>query len=134
MARSAGGEKERECPKCRSRLHERRIQDAGVKVDCCPSCRGLWFDNRELEAVLELQTGERFVPRTARKSDRRCPRCGILLFGFRYPETDVEIDMCETCHGIWLDSGELKRFEDMFASPRWGFLRFLEKVLAGLTP
>jgi Zn-finger nucleic acid-binding protein len=129
MAGRPGAKKRRECPKCESRLVERRIKDTLVTVDCCPSCRGMWFDNREIETVLKLEARERFVPRDAEKSDRHCPGCNVLLYRFRYPETDVEIDMCEGCHGIWLDSGELRGLEEMYAGRKWAFLRFMEKAL-----
>ncbi len=130
--RNAGGKRERECPKCRDRLFERKLKDSGIKVDVCPTCHGMWFDNRELEAALDLKTPERFVPRDAPKGDRRCPACRASMFRFSYPQTEVEIDMCRGCHGIWLDSRELRDLEDAFASPRWGFLRLIENVLNAL--
>ncbi len=129
---NAGGKRDRECPKCRDRLYERRIKDSGIGVDVCPTCHGMWFDNRELEAALDLKAPERFVPREAPRSGRRCPGCRVFMSRFDYPETDVEVDMCEGGHGIWLDSGELRKLEDTFAGPRWGFLRLIENVLDAL--
>ncbi len=37
------------CPKCGTRLHERRVD--GVAVDECPACHGMWLDQGELEKL-----------------------------------------------------------------------------------
>lgn len=84
MSRNAGGKRERECPKCRDRLFERKLKDSRLKVDVCPTCHGMWFDNRELEAALDLKAPERFVPHDAPRSDRRCPECRVSMSRFSY--------------------------------------------------
>jgi uncharacterized protein len=38
------------CPTCGSRLVE--VERAGVLVDACPSCRGVWLDRGELDKIL----------------------------------------------------------------------------------
>ncbi len=35
----------------------------------------------------------------------KCPHCQHTLITLEYSE--IEIDYCVSCHGIWLDSGEL---------------------------
>jgi hypothetical protein len=37
----------------------------------------------------------------------RCPKCGMELKTINYRE--VAIDRCFSCHGTWLDEGELER-------------------------
>ena len=37
----------------------------------------------------------------------RCPKCGMELQTINYRE--VAIDRCYSCHGTWLDEGELER-------------------------
>lgn len=39
-----------------------------------------------------------------------CPRCNLMLRRANYE--GVEVDMCDNCWGIWLDSGELKAVVD----------------------
>jgi hypothetical protein len=39
------------CPKCAEVLMV--FERAGVEVDICPKCRGVWLDRGELEKVLE---------------------------------------------------------------------------------
>ena len=37
----------------------------------------------------------------------QCPRCGGSLKEETFDE--VQIDRCDTCHGVWLDAGELRQ-------------------------
>ena len=39
-----------------------------------------------------------------------CPRCNVQLRV--QEEANVEIDVCDSCSGIWLDAGELARISD----------------------
>jgi uncharacterized protein len=45
-----------ECPVCGERLKE--IERAGVEVDVCPSCKGIWLDRGELDKLLERERDE----------------------------------------------------------------------------
>ncbi len=47
------------CPKCGMGLEE--IEFAGVKVDKCFACEGMWFDKGEVEAIGSKDAG--FVKR-----------------------------------------------------------------------
>jgi Zn-finger nucleic acid-binding protein len=38
------------CPTCGTRLVE--VDRAGVLIDACPSCRGVWLDRGELDKIL----------------------------------------------------------------------------------
>ncbi len=96
------------CPKCRnSSLEEVSVKSAGVRVDHCPRCKGVWFDAHELEAALDVAAKKLEIPSKARESESlSCPRCLSRLFHFQYPQTLVQVDMCKDCHGLWLDAGE----------------------------
>jgi hypothetical protein len=43
------------CPKCGMALEE--IEFAGVKVDKCFACEGMWFDKGEVEAIGSKEPG-----------------------------------------------------------------------------
>jgi hypothetical protein len=43
------------CPKCGERLEQRSFE--GVDIDDCPSCRGIWLDQGELEALSRHEAG-----------------------------------------------------------------------------
>jgi Zn-finger nucleic acid-binding protein len=121
------------CPKCQGRLHEDTLKASGVRVDSCPSCRGMWFERDELATHSATVEG-RLVPGVdADISRRRCPACRVPMTKFKYSGTDVEIDLCEECRGVWLDQGELKHLE---AGPAeedasGGFLGLLGSIFGG---
>lgn len=45
------------CPKCQA-VRLKQIVKRGVQLDYCPSCKGLYFDDRELERVMEAAKDE----------------------------------------------------------------------------
>ena len=105
------------CPKCRQRLLD-PTQVRGVEIDVCQGCGGLWFDHLELERVI-LADEDPIYPRLekgivaelgAKKAETAwlCPRCRHCLTTYAIcSEPSLEVDVCEACHGIWLDRGEL---------------------------
>lgn len=96
----------RHCPKCKvPKLKHKTLSDGITGIDVCPSCLGGWFDATELARVLSVAVDRLSAPDDAELSDRPCPKCGIPLSGIDYPETEIEVDVCGHCHGIWLDRG-----------------------------
>jgi Zn-finger nucleic acid-binding protein len=103
-----------DCPACHSTLIV--VERHGIEVDWCLDCRGLWFDEGELELLGEqtgrtLDTAEigRRPGEQVRSGSRGCPRCRkkmkrLTLAAGESP--GVEIDRCSD-HGFWLDRGEL---------------------------
>ncbi len=95
------------CPKCKEKLLAHEVENTTVEVDVCSSCHGIWFDAAELDTVLgELAVQDLDVPAGRKKETCVCPRCGKIMASFLYPQTYAEIDMCQSCKGIWLDSAE----------------------------
>ena len=41
----------------------------------------------------------------------KCPRDGSALQTIKY-EADIEVDQCPSCHGMWLDEGELRQIQE----------------------
>jgi Zn-finger nucleic acid-binding protein len=74
--------------------------------DNCPLCRGTWLDKGELAKVI----GDRGLARavsegSGAESLLRCPRCaGPMSIG---SARTVEVDICQACGGVWLDTWEL---------------------------
>ena len=97
-----------ECPRCSDAL--RAIDTAeGPTVDFCGGCGGTWYDDGELEAVLGLSRRVR-IRKLAFDSrpGPPCPRCASPMEEVGYPpEQPVRIDVCTSCHGVWLDKAEL---------------------------
>ena len=98
---------QRPCPRDRSPLAPRKLE--GVTVDECPKCAGVFFDaaelgrvtgDKELAAYLAQVHGQATSPMV-------CPGCGGLMDLDKV--ADVEVDHCTSCHGVWLDAGEMDR-------------------------
>ena len=69
----------------------------------CEVCGGLWLDPKALKGMgASLPTALRQVEVA---DPRTCPGCEVEMGRMVVPE--VEIDLCNGCHGIWLDAGEL---------------------------
>lgn len=99
----------RHCPKCTGQaLKEKTLSDRQTKIDVCPSCRGGWFDATELSRVLSVAVEKMHALSNAVASKRQCPKCDVALSQINYPETEIEVDVCGRCSGIWLDRGEFR--------------------------
>lgn len=46
------------CPRCRVDLV--MSERAGIEIDYCPKCRGVWLDRGELDKILERSTTQTF--------------------------------------------------------------------------
>jgi Zn-finger nucleic acid-binding protein len=106
------------CPVCRESLVV--VEREGIELDWCLKCRGLWFDEGELELLAE-KSGRRLGPEDVGHPRagagveekpaprRKCPRCRRKMERVAAGSADpVQVDRCAD-HGVWLDSGELGR-------------------------
>ncbi len=101
------------CPKClRQPLREKYLSRANLNVDYCPKCKGVWFDGDELERAMPVADSHVRIPRAAVLLRAPCPRCAEPLHAFPYPQTRVTIEICRSCHGLWLDPGEFERIQE----------------------
>lgn len=121
------------CPRDKSNL-ESEVYEADIEVDVCPSCRGMWLDKGELEKIEEVHEHDyteelKLIPnyignayemaRQKMLSDINCPRCGGEMSHREYAYcSQIIIDVCPNCEGIWLDEGELKALEIFFEKAR----------------
>lgn len=94
-------------------------QESGLEIDTCPECLGMWFDGNELSRFLEGGSLKREFQRIADAEPlqsvgftidtraRRCPRCRTGLEERLF--SDVTLDVCSQCQGLFMDDGELRR-------------------------
>ena len=96
------------------------VSIAGVDLDKCHKCDGLWFDRGELERLrdskmteveelLEQKYGDPQFEEGETDGYMRCPRCDdgrLQRYTYTYMHP-VRIDRCSECLGLWLDDGEL---------------------------
>lgn len=114
------------CPKCSTELSGFYSQD--LKLARCFTCHGIWFDKNELKKVIDERDmdlswmhfdlwteKEKFG---ATRGNKICPECKKNMAALKYDKSEVEVDFCADCGGVWLDSGEFTKIID-----------FLEKAL-----
>ncbi|MEJ0021116.1 MAG: zf-TFIIB domain-containing protein [Candidatus Doudnabacteria bacterium] len=101
---------------------DQQISLGAVKVGRCSKCLGLWFDQDELKKAEDNQTD--YVgwfndelwddPNNFKgaKGTRVCPKDSSALYSVRYGDSDIVIDVCQKCHGIWLDKNEFDKIEE----------------------
>ena len=119
------------CPICKDQTQ--LIPYEGVKIHHCGRCGGYWLTETKLDAILARQevlmpaAVQEAVERMALESNSTamltCITCGTsmrkqLFRGF----TELQVDVCPRCHGIWFDRAELERaqllWEKMKSDPR----------------
>lgn len=115
------------CPRCDCALVI--LSWGGMDVDVCPTCRGLWLDQGELEELLDrtrarvddpLLAFQRAVGHSsASKRAHLCPRCDHRLREVeavcgRSDSAPVHVDRCPRGHGLWFDKGELSAILQSF--------------------
>jgi Zn-finger nucleic acid-binding protein len=103
------------CPKCKEKALSYFNTSEGVVVDFCEKCSGIWFDKNELAHYIELSMDIPEITRmkkSARKTGLICPRCEGNLEELPFStKTNILVDRCEKCGGIFFDPGELKHAE-----------------------
>ena len=102
-----------------------------VMVDWCVFCDGLWFERDELRLAkdkrvkdarwLDVELKDKSLDWfkfdlwkdklkfKAAKDIKLCPACKTPLYKVNYGDSDIKIDVCGICKGIWLDRGEFKK-------------------------
>ncbi|MCC6897375.1 MAG: zf-TFIIB domain-containing protein [Polyangiaceae bacterium] len=117
------------CPRDRSAL-EPQTYEAKIEIDACPTCRGVWLDKGELEAIQEAKEQDysktlaelpdsvaRSINKVAQAASGPvgCPKCGAEMAVREYAYcSQIVIDACPEGCGIWLDAGELQALEKFF--------------------
>ena len=109
------------CPRCKTQLTVSPLSEGkiSIKVDKCPGCGGIWFDEGELsriDKIIEPTYIEiRKIPRKSEQLEALyCPSCSHhpRLEKAEHPrDVKVILDYCESCKGIWLDKGELEAIQ-----------------------
>lgn len=61
---------------------------------------------KELEEKTQQQLAETEKKRLQELHYMNCPKCGMKLVEIDY--SNIKIDKCTGCEGVWLDAGELE--------------------------
>lgn len=108
-------ERKIDCPKCWVKMEQKKVKVIGpdITIDECPKCHGIYLDSGELKKLIKDKKLSDYLTKdigTQSKSELVCPRCGGLMDIEK--ADDIEVDVCLSCHGVWLDVGELKDLKD----------------------
>jgi len=111
MSSNKESERKYECHKCWVEMDKKEIDIFGpnITIDICPNCHGIWLDKGELQKILKDRKLADYLTKhigTKSRSPMVCPRCGNTMDIEKVE--DIEVDVCLSCGGVWLDEGELK--------------------------
>ena len=108
------------CPVCKNNLEKAVFY--GVEADYCDICLGLWFEEEELRWAkdekdrnlrwLDFDLWKDKTKFRISKGIRFCPSCRFPLYEVLYDDSDIVIDLCNLCYGVWLDRGEFKKITE----------------------
>ena len=111
----------RHCPKCAAPMWPMELQN--VEVDLCVKCQGMWFDRGELAKASGTEFQEAASAETlrgGRRPGRSCPDCAVPLYEHELvAESDVMIDQCPRCSGLFLDKGEYSAAQGYLRAKGW---------------
>jgi Zn-finger nucleic acid-binding protein len=106
-----------QCPKCRSVM--RGVEHAGITVDRCTACGGLWFDGMEhVElkragggAVVDAGRAAGSTQDVTTPAPVPCPVCAAPLeTRFDAYQHHLHYETCPHGHGVYFDAGEFRDF------------------------
>lgn len=114
------------CPVCKTAL----VTKCCGKVEAlhCPACGGFWVQKNRIGRILQrymryiakrhdrsLGRRERVNPREVEPGKLECPVCARPMRKLNYAyNSNVIVDTCKSCDGLWFDRGELERTADFF--------------------
>ena len=109
------------CPACETRMPPSQV--AGIALNECPGCHGLWVPGDQFDALVrraararEERSAAAEPPRVAKANPftqsmeyRRCPECSAFMLRNNYRRSSgIILDECRA-HGTWLDADELEQ-------------------------
>ncbi len=109
------------CPACKSVMT--RTTSHGCPIRYCIECRGVWVSGEVLSKLVQILSWQ-VKPAESKKQipfktinvtcphqlqqTKTCPECELAMQPFNYAyDSNIILDRCSTCNGVWLDPGEL---------------------------
>ena len=114
------------CPACTKTLEKKFFRS--IELYRCGTCGGFWVRKNMLGDVLnrymammekraDTKRGfrTRVNPAITETSKRSCPNCRGAMRKQNYAyNSNVIVDICDDCAGIWLESGEIEKIARHF--------------------
>jgi Zn-finger nucleic acid-binding protein len=115
------------CPKDSHKLE--KAPYANVSLYSCSKCKGIWLEKYEslidgdlIDRINQITKGE--------ESAISCPRDRNALIAIDH--AGIQIDICVSCHGVYLDHGELEKIAAGATEERKSDFDAADLVLCGL--
>ena len=118
-----------QCPVDSNTL-QKNVYEGSVEVDRCNDCGGIWLDHKELETIQVARDNDLTeelskIPdyfdaayeMTLARSEGAfsCPHCHNEMEKREYGYcSQIMIDVCPSCRGIWLHNDEILELEIFF--------------------
>ena len=93
-----------------------------TEIDYCPTGLGIWFDKEEFRIAkdakdknldwMDIDLWEDKTKLKVSKEEKMCPKCDVPMYEVTYNDSDIKVDICNVCEGVWLDRGEFKKIID----------------------
>ena len=104
------------CLRCRTPMEE-LLTRRGVLIDVCPSCKGVWLDQGEINFFAQdkklLHQYETQGLEAVSSVPYECPKCQSTPMQMgRLPRFNHQIEKCLSCHGIYLNAHEFKKLQN----------------------
>ena len=105
-----------DCPRCRTELKPDKLSEAAITFSAksCPDCGGFWVSEEQLREIeMDEQAALiefRDIPGpAAQRVPLVCPECRQTMDKVHSErDTKVVVDVCHSCHRVWLDDGEIR--------------------------
>ncbi|MBU1537178.1 zf-TFIIB domain-containing protein [Myxococcota bacterium] len=112
----------------------KRIYEADIEIDQCPDCMGIFLDTDELQEI-QSTVEKNYDAKKLKRPDKaaaafevqrqleskpiQCPNCEETMSKKEHGFTSqIVVDICPFCRGLWLDAGELEALEIFFEKQR----------------
>ena len=109
-----------ECSICKTNLEEAIFYNTGIHY--CPGCLGLWFAQDQLRQAknerdkdlswLDIDLWKEKSRFKVNAGEKLCPDCRLPLYEVSYGDSEIKVDICNLCSGVWLDRGEFLKIID----------------------
>lgn len=112
------------CPNCTTEMNSTEVKTKvglSIVIDQCPKCGGIWLDRNKLYQIpiSEAEKIENIDKNLLHKSVKInefpcCPRDSAPLQQFTDHNipSDIHIQRCDLCGGVWLNKGELLSYKE----------------------
>ncbi|WNG46098.1 hypothetical protein F0U60_19755 [Archangium minus] len=99
---------ESKCPGCAHSLQAfsvRTPSGTGLELERCPKCGGCWGGRGRIQKAFGASAWHQLI---GGLTVRNCVECRILMTPAVLP-SNVAVEVCSACHGMFLDAGELEQ-------------------------